>query len=39
MFMIKMPPPLSHGLIKIDWLFLRLFNAVISFNARLLQVF
>ena len=36
MFMMEIPPPLSHGLIKMDSLFLRLFNVVFSFNVRLL---
>ena len=29
-------PPLSHCLMKRDWVFLRLFNAVFSCNVRLL---
>ena len=36
MFMMQMPPPLSYGLIMTDWLFLRSFNALFSFNVRLL---
>ena len=36
MFMMQMSPSLSHGLIITDWLFLRSFNAVFSFNVRLL---
>ena len=39
MFVMQMPPPLSHGLMTMDWLFLRLFNAAFSCNVRLLQVF
>ena len=39
MFIMQMPPPLSHGLMTIDWFFLRLFNADFSCNVRLLQVF
>ena len=39
MFIMQMPPPLSHGLMTIDWLFLRLFNADFSCNVRLLWVF
>ena len=30
----EMPPPLSHGLMTLDWLFLRLFNAIFFFNVR-----
>ena len=36
MFIRQMPPPLSHGLITIDRLFFRLFNADFSCNIRLL---
>ena len=36
MFMMQIDPPLSNGLIIMDWLFLRSFNAVFSFNGRLL---
>ena len=36
MFMMHVALPLSHGLIIIDRLFLRSFNAVFSFNVRLL---
>ena len=32
-------PPLSHGLMAMDWLFLRLFNADFSCNVRLLLGF
>ena len=39
MFMMHVALPLSHGLIIIDRLFLRSFNAVFSFNVRLLWVF
>ena len=39
MFIMQMPPPLSHGLMTTDWFFLRLFNADFSCNVRLLQVF
>ena len=39
MFIMQMPLLLSHGLIAIDCLFLRLINADFSFNIRLLQVF
>ena len=39
LFMMEIDPPLSHGLIIMDWLFLRSFNAVFSFKVRLLQVF
>ena len=39
MFIMQMPPPLSHGLMTIDWLFLRLFNADFSCNVRLLLIF
>ena len=35
-FMMQIDPPLSHGLIIMDWLFLKLFNAVFSFNVRLM---
>ena len=34
-----MPPPLSHGLMTMDWLFLRLFDVVFSCNFWLLYVF
>ena len=36
MLMMQMPPPLSHGLMMMDWLFFRSFNAVFFFNVRLL---
>ena len=36
MFIMKMFPPLSHGLMTMGWLFLRLFNATFSCNVRLL---
>ena len=36
MFIMQMPPPLSHGLMIMDSLFLRLFTAVFSFNVKLL---
>ena len=36
MFMMQIDPPLSHGLIITDWLFLRLLNVVSSFKVRLL---
>ena len=39
MSIMQRPPPLSHGLMTIYWLFLRLFNADFSCNIRLLQVF
>ena len=39
MFTMQMPPPLSHDLMTMDWLFLRLFNFAFSCNVRLLQVF
>ena len=39
MFAMQMPPPLSHGLMTMDWLFLRLFNFAFSCNVRLLWVF
>ena len=39
MFIMQMPPPLSHGLMTMDWLFLRLYNADFSCNVRLLQGF
>ena len=39
MFIMQMPPLLSHGLMMTDWLFLRLFNIDFSCNIRLLQVF
>ena len=39
MFTMQMPPPLSHGLMTMDWLFLRLFNFAFSCNVRLLWVF
>ena len=39
MFIMQIPPPLSHGLMTMDWLFLRLFNDVFSCKVRLLQVF
>ena len=32
-------PPLSHGLMAMDWLFLRSFNADFSCNVRLLLGF
>ena len=35
-FIMQMPPTLSHNLMTIDWLFLRLFNALFSCNVRLL---
>ena len=38
-FIMQMSPSLSHGLMTMDWLFLRLFNAYFSCNIRLLQVF
>ena len=36
---MQMPPPLSHGLMTMDWLFLKLLNAVFSCNVRLLYIF
>ena len=39
MFIMQMPQPLSHDLMTMDWLFLRLFNADFFCNVRLLQVF
>ena len=39
MFIMQMPPTLSHDLMTIDWLFLRLLNALFSCNVRLLQFF
>ena len=36
---MQMPPPSSHGLMTMDCLILRLFNADFSCNVRLLQVF
>ena len=39
LFIMQMPAPLSLGLMTMDWLFLRLFNAKFSCNVRLLQVF
>ena len=39
MFIMQMSPSLSHGLMTMDWLFLRLFNAYFSCNIRLLYVF
>ena len=38
-FMMQIPPHLSHGLITMDRFFLRSFNAVFSFNVRPLQIF
>ena len=35
-FDMRMTPILSHGLTTMDWLFLRLLNAVSFFNVRLL---
>lgn len=39
MFIMQMSPLLSHGLMTMDWLFLRLFNAAIYCNVRLLWAF
>ena len=39
MFIMQMSPPLSHGLIIMDRLFLRFFNAVFFINVNLLYVF
>ena len=36
MFIMQMPPPLSHGLMMMGWLFLKLYNADFSCNVRLL---
>ena len=36
MFIMQMPPSLSHGMMTMDWLFLTLINAGFSCNARLL---
>ena len=36
---MQMPPPLPHGLMTLDWLFLRLFNVAFFCNVRLLHVF
>ena len=35
----EMPPPLSHGLMIMDWLFLRLSNAIFLFNVRSVEAF
>ena len=37
-FIMQMAPPLSHGLMAMDGLFLRFFNAVFLINIRLLWV-
>ena len=36
---MQMPPPLSHGLMTMNWLFLKLLSADFSFDVRLLLVF
>ena len=38
-FIIRMPSVLMHGLITMNWLFLRSLSAFFSFNVRLLLVF
>ena len=32
MFIVQMPPPLSHGLMTMDWLILRLLSGDFSFH-------
>ena len=32
MFIVQIPPPLSHGLMTMDWLFLRLLSGDFSFH-------
>ena len=36
MFNMQMSPPLLHGLMTMDWLLLKLFNAVFSCNVSIL---
>ena len=38
-FIMQMPPSLSHSMMTMDWLFLTLISADFSCNVRLLQVF